>query len=61
MKLNRAKIIVKEPRYLEALETIAEAEAVEVLEETVKDETPVEEIVEEIVEETIEDAPEDED
>lgn len=26
MKLNQAKITVKEPRYLEALKTIAEAE-----------------------------------
>ncbi len=29
MKLNHAKAIVQEPKYLEALKTIAEAEAVE--------------------------------
>ena len=32
MKLNQAKITIKEPRYLEALKTIAEAEEAETTE-----------------------------
>ncbi len=59
MKLNHAKAIVQEPKYLEALETIAEAETVEVEED-------VEEAAEEAAEEVVEEAedvppPEDED
>ena len=48
MKLNHAKAIVQEQKYLEALETIAEAEAeaeakAEAVDEAPVDEAPVEE------------------
>ena len=49
MKLNHARSIVKEPKYLEALKTIAEAEA-EIVEEDLRDEAEVEAEVETVEE-----------